>query len=140
SNDIFQTLVNQININMRTKRAKILAIEAKNRPYQLTMPECPILDDELSDVEVLETGTPEFNTALLNMDMLDPNAGYKYRGWFAEGIVNCVNRIYNLHLDTTFNDRINVNAWVHGAISFFNDNPHSWEHSRRREPDDLRRR
>ncbi|GMQ57732.1 hypothetical protein AN1V17_21270 [Vallitalea sediminicola] len=33
-------------------------------------PKCPILDDELSDVEVLETGTPEFNTALLNTNKM----------------------------------------------------------------------
>ncbi|GMQ64175.1 hypothetical protein [Vallitalea maricola] len=125
-NGIFQTLVNQISRNMDDKKIKVDAI--KDRPYQQTMPECAILDDELSGVEVLETGTPEFNTALLEMDTKDPNARYKYRGWFAEGIVNCVNRIYDLQLDTTFNSISNVNGCVHDAIfrlnQILNRRPH----------------
>lgn len=133
SNSNFQILVEQIKRNMDDKRKKINAII--DRSYKSTIHRCPILDDELSDVEVLETGTPKFREALQDMDTLDPGAGYKYRGWFAEGIVNCVNRIHNLNLATTFNR-------VSSAITQLDDKRRKWEsdYSSRREHDGRRKR
>lgn len=118
SNSNFQILVDQIKRNMDDKRKKIEAII--DGSYRSTIHRCPILDDELSRVEVLETGTPKFREALQDMDTLDPGARYKYRGWFAEGIVNCVNRIHNLNLATTFNR-------VSSAITQLDDKRRKWE-------------
>ena len=132
SNDNFRELQTRINQNMATQRTKILAIQ--NRTYEATRTECPILDDELSGVKVLETGTTEFNEALQDMDTLDQGARYKYRGWFAEGIVNCIQRIYNLHVDTTFNDGKNINKWVGDVILQLNE-----MHRTRRQLDGRRR-
>ncbi|QUH31020.1 hypothetical protein [Vallitalea guaymasensis] len=140
SNDKFRDLQTRINQNMTTKSAKILAIQ--NRTYQATRTECPILDDELSGVRVLETGTTEFNEALQDMDTLDQGASYKYRGWFAEGIVNCIQRIYNLHVDTTFNDGKNINKWVGDVILQLNEmhrTRRQLDGRRRYEHDDYRR-
>ncbi|WP_339364796.1 hypothetical protein [Vallitalea maricola] len=140
SNDNFRDLQTLINQNMATKSDKRIAIQ--NGTYQTTRTECPILDDELSGMEVLETGTDKFNTVLQDMDTIDQGAPYKYRGWFAEGIVNCIKRIYNLHVDTTFNDGKNINKWVRDIILYL-DKMHRTRRQldgrRRYEHDDYRR-